>query len=369
MRLVHLADLHLGFRNYSRTNNKGINQREADVFKAFQQALTKIATLAPNLLLIAGDVFHKNHPDNLTLLHTYNLLQEFAQKTGIETIIIAGNHDAVKTKDNACILELFKSIPHVTVVSHKAEVVVYPSKEVTVACLPHSALLEADKLDLRPDKNCRFNVLLVHGTIDQDLENDYGGAHVPKELLQKDWDYVACGHFHSFRHINRFIYYAGAIERTSNDIWKEAKEEKGFVEFDLEHKKVFFHPLETRKTIDLPMIDATGKTIEELNNLIADNVHQTDITDAVVRQRVINLPRSLQNQLDYKQIRQFQRQALHYLLVTKPTELRKNERESPTLPQGGLYQEAKQFLETRPLRPDICRSDFVRQGLEYLQRI
>lgn len=367
MRLVHLADLHLGFRNYSRTNSKGINQREADVFNACRQALNKIATLAPNLLLIAGDVFHRNHPDNLTLVQTYNLLQNFVQTTGIETIIIAGNHDAVKTKDNTCILELFNSIPGVTVISHRPELVFH--QEIRVACLPHSALLEADNLDLRPDKNCRFNVLLVHGTIYKNLENDYGGADVPKDLLQKDWDYVACGHFHSFQHIDRFIYYAGAIERTSNDIWKEAEEEKGFVEFDLEHKKVFFHPLETRKTIDLPVIDAGGKTIEELNSLIADNVHQTDITDAVVRQRVINLPRSLQNQLDYRQIRQFQRQALHYLLVTKPPELTKKETESPALPQGGLYQEAKQFLENRPLSPDICRSDFVRQGLEYLQRI
>jgi exonuclease SbcD len=39
MRLVHLADLHLGFRAYSRTNSLGINRREADVFMAFQQAL------------------------------------------------------------------------------------------------------------------------------------------------------------------------------------------------------------------------------------------------------------------------------------------------------------------------------------------
>ena len=31
MRLVHLSDLHLGFRQYQRLTPAGINQREADV--------------------------------------------------------------------------------------------------------------------------------------------------------------------------------------------------------------------------------------------------------------------------------------------------------------------------------------------------
>ncbi|MCS6958752.1 MAG: exonuclease SbcCD subunit D [Pseudanabaenaceae cyanobacterium SKYGB_i_bin29] len=368
MRLVHLADLHLGFRSYSRTTSKGINQREADVFRAFKQALTKIIELAPDLVLVAGDVFHTNRPPNLTLVQTHRLWQNFAHTTGIETIIIAGNHDSVKTKDNACILELFALIPGITVVWQQPEVIINATGDIRVACLPHNALAEVDKLDLRPDRDFRFNVLLLHGTIDKHWENDYGGAAVPRELLEKDWDYVACGHFHSFHHIDRFIYYAGAIERTSNDIWQEAGEEKGFIEFDLEHKKVFFHPLETRKTIDLPIIDAQGKTIEEIDNLIADHVRQTDITDALVRQRVINLPRSNQNQLNYRQIRQFQQQALHYLFVTTPPPLSKGE-ESSSLPQGGLYQEARQFLTTRPLSPDIPRADFVRKGLEYLQKV
>jgi hypothetical protein len=31
LRLVHLADLHLGYRQYQRLTPRGINQREADV--------------------------------------------------------------------------------------------------------------------------------------------------------------------------------------------------------------------------------------------------------------------------------------------------------------------------------------------------
>lgn len=209
---------------------------------------------------------------------------------------------------------------------------------------------------------------MLHGTVDGNLVNDAGGANVPADFLEMDWDYVACGHFHGFRHMGRFIYYAGAIERTSNDIWKEAEEEKGFIEFDLEHKKAIFHPLPTRKTIDLPTIDAANKTIEVLDKLIADNVKQTDITDAIVRQQVINLPKSLQNQLDYRQIRTFQAMALHYLFVPKPLSLSIDQSFPSAEQKGSLYEEAEQFFNSYAISPDIDRATFVKTGLDYLQK-
>ncbi|PLS68484.1 MAG: DNA repair exonuclease [Cyanobacteria bacterium M5B4] len=366
MRIVHLADLHLGFRAYSRTNDQGVNCREADVFRTFRQALNKISTLKPDLLLIAGDVFHVTRPGNLAVVQTQRLLHNFIATTGIETIVIAGNHESVKTRDSSCILELFGLIEGVRVVCQQAEVLM--AGDIRVACLPHNSLLEADHLDLRPDREAKYNVLMLHGTVDGNLVNDAGGANVPADFLEMDWDYVACGHFHGFRHMGRFIYYAGAIERTSNDIWKEAEEEKGFIEFDLEHKKAIFHPLPTRKTIDLPTIDAANKTIEVLDKLIADNVKQTDITDAIVRQQVINLPKSLQNQLDYRQIRTFQAMALHYLFVPKPLSLSIDQSFPSAEQKGSLYEEAEQFFNSYAISPDIDRATFVKTGLDYLQK-
>ncbi len=365
MRIVHLADLHLGFRRFGRTTSKGINCREADVFRAFREALTKIKEINPDLLLIAGDVFHWSRPHNMALVQTQRLLQEFISSTDIETIVIAGNHDSVKAKDNTCILELFNWMDRMTVFTQKAEV--WIKDNIRIACLPHNALLEANDIDLRPHPDFQFNLLMVHGTVDGNLVNDDGGTDVPADLLQMPWDYVACGHFHTFRHIDRFIYYAGAIERTSNNIWQEAEEEKGFIEFDLEHKKVFFHPVSTRKTIDFPVIDAQNKMIDELNNLIADHVKQVDIRDAVVRQRMINLPRSLQSQLDYKQIRSFQAQALHYEFVPKPPQMGTNWEEITQNRGGSLYEDTRRFLENYPISQDIDRQAFVNKGLEYLQ--
>ncbi len=45
MRIAHIADPHLGYRAYNRITSQGVNRREADVFKAFQSALAKVAEL------------------------------------------------------------------------------------------------------------------------------------------------------------------------------------------------------------------------------------------------------------------------------------------------------------------------------------
>ncbi len=69
MRLVHIADIHLGFRQYQRQTPTGINQREADVALALQRVIDKIIELKPDLVLIAGDVFHTVRPPNPAILH------------------------------------------------------------------------------------------------------------------------------------------------------------------------------------------------------------------------------------------------------------------------------------------------------------
>ena len=59
MRLAHLADVHLGFRQYHRLNAQGINQREADVAAAFRTAIEQVIVTAStgrlaNLILVSS---------------------------------------------------------------------------------------------------------------------------------------------------------------------------------------------------------------------------------------------------------------------------------------------------------------------------
>ncbi len=365
MRLVHLADLHLGYRAYNRVTSLGINRREADVFSAFNQALDKIINLKPDLVLMAGDIFHVPRPTNLAICQTQRELVKFRAKCDAEIVVIAGNHESIKTADNRCILDLFSLIPKITVVTSKPEAVEVCDGKIKVFCLPHNSLERLDQVQIAPDPNFAYNLLMLHGTVDSNRINDYGGYDVSEKVLQMPWNYVACGHYHSFTELGHNAYYAGAIERTSNDIWKEADEDKGFIEFDLINHKAKFHPVQTRATIDFPAIDATDLAAQEIDRLLANHAQEVDITDKLVRQRIINLPRTIQAQLDYRQVRSFQAQAVHYLLDIRSNSLKANAIETPK--SGSISDRAQIFLQNWTLPSAVDRHEFVVKGLSYLQ--
>ena len=80
MRLIHLSDLHLGIRQFQRQTPAGMNQREADVAGVFQKTVDRIIDLAPDLVVIAGDVFHNVRPPNPSILHTFHQLARLARE-------------------------------------------------------------------------------------------------------------------------------------------------------------------------------------------------------------------------------------------------------------------------------------------------
>ncbi|NJK59405.1 MAG: DNA repair exonuclease [Oscillatoriales cyanobacterium SM2_1_8] len=368
MRIVHLADLHLGFRAYHRLTDRGINRREADVFAAFREALDRTAALQPDAVLVAGDVFHVPRPSNYALVQSQAELLRFRQKCAAPVVMIAGNHESVRSADNRCILELLTAVPGVQVVTENPEAVTLANGQVRVVGLPHNSLSRLNTIDLRPDPQVPYNVLMLHGTVDSSRINDYGGYDVPADLLELPWDYVACGHYHTYTHLGRHAYYAGAIERTSNNIWQEATEAKGFVLFDLVSHQAHFQTLhKPRPTLDLPTVDAFGKDVAALNQELAANVAAADITDKLVRQKILNLPKSQQARLDARQIRQWQTQAVHYLLDARPPTATLSEAIAPDIAASqGLTATVAEYLRQRELPKDLDRLHFVERGLAYL---
>jgi len=373
MKLIHLADLHLGYRAYQRLTSKGNNRREVDIFAAFSEALDKIVEIQPDLVLLAGDIFHVPHPSNTAVIQAQRLLINFRQRCNAEIVAIAGNHESIRAAGNRCILELLPLIPGVQVVTDRPEIVLAASDRLKITCLPHNSLSQGDQVQaIHPQPNCDFNILMLHGTVDSDRINDYGGYDVPAKILEMPWDYVACGHFHSFTHLGRNAYYSGAIERTSNDIWKEAGEAKGMIEFDLSSYTAKFHALVTpRATLDLLPIDAKDKTIDQINQLIASQAQAAEITDKIVRQRVVNLAKSVQLQLDHRQIRQFQAKAVHYLLdarapAQEESQIFQRDDDLPFMPKG-LVEDAGTFLAKRSLPADLNRQTFILKAMSYLQ--
>lgn len=163
MRVAHIADPHLGYRAYNRITSQGINRREADVFQAFRECLAKTAEIQPDLILIAGDLFHIVRPSNLTIGQTYRELVSLRAKTGAPVVMIGGNHDSPRSTDTGCILDLFANIPDIHVAHSEYVQVPIKKLDTSVFCLCHRAVPQISSLKIEPDPASKYNVLMVHG--------------------------------------------------------------------------------------------------------------------------------------------------------------------------------------------------------------
>lgn len=386
MRIIHLADLHLGFRQHQRLTPGGINQREADVAAAFKRAIDKTIELAPDFVLIAGDVFHAVRPSNPAILHAF---MQFARLTealpNTKVVMVAGNHDTPRTAETGCILRLFSPLG-IHVVEGDARRIDFAEHGVSVLAIPD---LPAGRPALTPDPDARYNVLLLHGEVagmlPQYAQNTERAA---LELSQEElgaarWDYVALGHYHVYRSVAANAYYSGSLDYTSANPWGEIKEEraggihagrnggKGLIEWDLATGTHVWHPLPTsRPLIDLPRIEAEGLTAAEIDDAIQRRVAAAPggIDDNIVRLVVRDVSRHVARQMDQKAVRDVKRRAMHFHLdIRRPEVVRRSAGGAPWR-RPSLAEVLKEKLETRVLSGGVDRAAFVSLGLEYLGR-
>ena len=385
MKLAHLADLHLGFRQYDRQTPRGGNQREADVADAFRRAVDDLLEQRPDLILVAGDVFHSVRPTNSAILFLFKEVHRL--RSGLPDtpiVMIAGNHDTPRSTETGTILRLYEALG-VHVVIEAAQYLTFSKLDCSVLAAPHQALAQPDRPALRPQRGTTFNVLLVHGQLpglgEQRGTMEYGGAPVQLEdLAPAQWDYVALGHYHVAREIEKNAWYAGSLEYVAPNPWGQQQDEeehraqgKGYLLVHLPGSRVEFRPVDrTREHIDLPSIDGKGLTPNQLDERIAAHVAAAKraIDGQIVRQLVFDVSRATARDLDHAAIRGYKARALHYQLDLRRPEAHRDETAGGPFAQRQTLPETVQtFLEHRPLDADLDRAEFVRLGVDYVARV
>ena len=384
MRVVHISDLHLGFRQYQRLTPSGINQREADVAGSVLRAVTQIIRLAPDLIVVGGDVFHSVRPSNPAILHAFrafSALREQLPETPI--VMVAGNHDAPRTTETGCILRLFREIG-VHVADAKAELFTFPSRALAVLAVPDVPGI--DRPPLTPPEGFEHTVLVMHGEIAGVLpahaaSADRAAIEIPVTELHADaWSYIALGHYHVYREIAPRAYYSGSVDYTSSNPWGELREEreqgvpgKGFIEHNLVTGAHRFHPVPpSRPLVDLEPIDASGMGAAEVNAALRVRVNSAPggIDDRVVRASVYNVPRHIVHDLDHDALREYRKRAMNFHLDTRPPEPLVRQRTGEGAPgrRATLPEILAERLQARPLPPGIERLQLKTLGLRYLQQ-
>jgi DNA repair exonuclease SbcCD nuclease subunit len=389
MKLAHLADLHLGFRQFDRQTPRGTNQREADVAEAFRRAVDDLLEQRPELIVIAGDLFHSVRPTNAAILFCFRQLQRL--RSGLpETpiVVIAGEHDTPRSTETGTILRLYEALG-VEIAVEEPRRIVIPRLDCAVLAVPHQALVKAERPALRPEPGGpTLNVLLahgVHGGLGEERGTvEYGGAELTREFLAPEkWDYIALGHYHTAQSIAANAWYSGSLEYLPPNPWGQIQDEaaqraakgkkersgKGYLLVELPGARVTFRPIApARRHIDLAPIQGAGLNAKELDAQIAERLSAAKIDDQIVRLLVWDVERATARDLDHAAIRAYKARALNlHLDLRRPQTQRVVSATGPGSKRQTLSETVRDFLGRRPLDAELNRETFVKLGVEYVE--
>jgi DNA repair protein SbcD/Mre11 len=282
IRLLHLADLHLGVENYGRPDPlRGYNSRVGDFLRCLDAAVEAAADV--DLVVIAGDVYKTCHP-------TPTVQREFADRVKrmvrhCPVFILTGNHDVPNAAERASSVDIFSTleVPGIMVERlwgvHRVETAAGPVMVAAQAFLPESKLKAAEavrglSIDETREKMEEIlcgniqgmadrieretpelpAILGCHYTVRGAQLGGYSGRslfmqeiQVPLSVVaQPAFDYVALGHIHQHQDRNRGaqppVIYPGSIERVD---FSEEKEPRGFVLADVSPGKTAWRHVPT----------------------------------------------------------------------------------------------------------------------------
>jgi hypothetical protein len=378
VKLAHLADIHLGFRQYHRQTPRGLNQREADVANAFRLAIDGVIAKAPEIVVVAGDLFHSVRPTNQAILFAFQQFHRLRQtlpKTRI--VLIAGNHDSPRSVETGSILRLFDALD-MSVVAEGSKQLDFEDLDASVLAVAHDVLLSPGRPAFRLEKPRKHQILVLHGEVEGIFPSDrsaveYGGGLLRSdELNRAEWSYVALGHYHVQHEVAPRRWYSGALEYVSSNPWGELHEEarrntsgKGWLLVDLDRGTVERQPVRlARRVLDLPQIEGAGFSAGEIDRELLRAIGNVPngISDQIVRQVIRNVPRGVGRELNHQSIRSYKADALHFQLdLRRPETHREIGLGAPGRRQT-LPELVEAYLSGRALPADLDRKLFVETG-------
>lgn len=370
MRILHCADTHLGYSAYRKTTEEGVNQREIDIYDAFTQCIDYAVETKPDLMLHAGDLFDSVRPTNRAITVAFQQILRLS-KENIPFVVISGNHETPKLKETGNIFTIFEHLDHVYPIhKNRYETVSLKIGDETVVihAIPQCQNpdeFEANFKKIKVDKTADFNILVAHGAVAGIKEfkmNEFNELFIPVKNLKEDFDYVALGHYHMYTKLQQNAFYAGSTEHLS---FTEANTQKGFIEVDLGKKRTHrFIPLKTRVMVDVPVLDCSTFRIDQIIHKVIENIQAIDPKDKIIRIRLDNIPAHMQRGIDYHQIRECAKTAVHFEIKSTPVKT-----DEASLHEGytlkSLADEYEKFLNTQQYSEKKMLLDL---GLRYIDK-
>ncbi|NOZ58175.1 MAG: DNA repair exonuclease [Euryarchaeota archaeon] len=229
MLFAHIADTHLGYRQYN------LDEREEDFYAVFDEAVDRIIEAGCDFVVHSGDLFDEPRPHVKALVRVREALERLAD-AGIKFYCIAGNHDLLMRRGAVPPQRLYREVEFLT-----------PAKPVRnhggvfIAGLPYFSKIHRrvlrEKLEWlgREAAGHEVSILLLHQGVRKYFTLEY---ELDLQDLPESFSYYAMGHIHR-RIVDRFgrgvLAYPGSTEVWRGDELAEYERNgKGFFVVDTE---------------------------------------------------------------------------------------------------------------------------------------
>jgi len=341
VRVLHIADLHIGVENYGHFDvTRGMHTRLIDFLARLDEAIDIGIARGVDVVLIAGDMFKNRNPPP-------RLQREFAERIRrlhehkIPVLMVVGNHDVAPGRDSANSVSVYEGLQFAGVdIARKPAVYRYQTAHGALAIIAMPWIMRevflsnndalrlvglseqeaeilrvveayiADQTDiLLAEDPQRPIIVTYHGTVAGAVSGFEKQLTLGREiqlpqsvLTPMGVDYVALGHVHKHQCLRQAppVVYSGSIERID---FGEINEAKGcvLVAFDGKQASWEFVPLASRPFIEITVdVQQSGDTPMERIELA---ISRKTLTDAIVKLEITVAP-AQKSLVSERQIRQ-----------------------------------------------------------------
>jgi DNA repair protein SbcD/Mre11 len=285
----HISDTHLGFVQYHS------EEREEDVYLAFNQAVDTSIKDHVDFVIFAGDIFHVPNPSGKAILVLANALKRLRQNN-IDSFFILGEHDISRIRSTPIPfvyhnLDFSRYIGNGKPLLYKNALLVGYDKRRKGEIGTFENDFAASNLAAKNHQG--HKILVLHQGISE--INKFAGE-LNSTDLPKNFTYYAMGHLHEqelkrYPHLGGPLAYPGSIEMTSSEGIKETQ--KGFYESDISCQeattnwiKLDIRPQISVKTSFDELENAVGNLIEKIKSYTRKPIIELRITGENLESRL-----------------------------------------------------------------------------------
>ena len=265
MKIIHCSDLHLDSKMETNLDKERARERKNEILLTFERMVQYAKENNVKIIIIAGDLFDKKA---VTVKAKKTVKNAIISNPEIDFVYLKGNHD------EAGFIDEDEELPSNLKTFNKNNWQTYEYGNITISGIEFGDTQNYEIYNsLFLEKN-KLNIVVMHGQESETNIKDKAEIINLKELKNKNIDYLALGHIHSYKKEkldNRGVYcYSGCLEGRGFDECGE----KGFVVLNIEDKKINteFIPFSYRTLYEVH-VDLTGtKENSEIEQCIEEKL-------------------------------------------------------------------------------------------------